>query len=178
MADLPHTDESLLNIYEVELDGQIRHLIGFLAPEVAHRLGIASRKIVGEFQPTPEGEFDPATFEVNEEFIQAYTDFMNEDVVRNPELMMLAMDQPDRYLTLIDPRHPSDTPDLEVPIVNKVGRFRSTPEGFIQENSFQYNQKHLWFDPEYGVSGVFLNREFYDWLNQDALVGPDGRPAS
>ena len=75
MAD---SDLPLLNIYEIEMDGVPRHLVGFLDPVLAGARGIDTRAMVGEFEPLENGEFDLETFEVNPEFVETFTRYMNE----------------------------------------------------------------------------------------------------
>ena len=157
-------DIEMLNIYEVEIDGRTRHLICFIDPRQAGVEGIAPRKIIGEFRPDEQGEFDPETFAPNQEFIKAYTGFMNYEAPRIPELMLLAQEKPGETLNLVDPRDPGEEPTA----ANLVGRFKIDLDGWIEPDSFRYNPAHRWFDPRFGVSGVLANRDFYDWLN-----GPD-----
>lgn len=162
-------DIEMLNIYEVEIEGRIRHLICFIDPRQASAEGIAPRKIIGEFRPDPQGEFDPDTFTANPEFIKAYSEFMNEEAQRIPELMLLAQERPGETLNLVDPRDPSEEPSAP----NVVGRFKIDPDGWIEHQSFRYNTAHRWFDPRFGVSGVLANRDFYEWLNV-----PESQPAA
>lgn len=171
--------ESMLNIFEVEIEDRVRHLICFLTPEIAQREGIDSRKIVGEFTPDERGEFTPETFQPNPQFVETYTRYMNREVVQTPELALLALEKPGQILWLVDPRHPSESTE-EPPPSNVVGRFKINAEGWIEPDSFQYNPKHRWFDPEHGVSGVFQNRDFFEWLNAGPSTDSDAprRPAT
>lgn len=160
---------TLLHVYEVEVEDRTAHVIGFLEPEIAQKVGIYPDSIVGEFQPDPNGEFDPESFVPNRAFIEAFERYMNQEVVKTPELMVLAQQKPGETLALIDPRHPEGEED-PVP-QNIVGRFEVDIDGWIKPDSFQYNPNHIWFDATHGVSGVFQNQEFYDWLTESHGAG-------
>lgn len=154
----------LLNIYEVEDDGRTRHFVGFLDPVLAGARGIDPQAMIGEFTPDPAGEFDLATFRVNSEFLAAFTQFMNEVAIQSPEINAQARTIPGQRLYLIDPRNLGD-PDVEPPAADVLGAFEIDAEGSIVPESFSYNNAHMWFSPESGVSGMLEDRGFYDWLN-------------
>jgi hypothetical protein len=155
---------SFLNVYEVEVDGQSRHLVGFLQPEIAAARGIDSRAMVGAFEPAPDGEFDVATFEANPEFVEAFTEYMNGAPSYSRTISDEARLVPGERLFLVDPRN--DTPaDQEPPIPDVLGSYLVDDSGRIVPNSFQYNPNHVWFSIESGVSGVFSDRDFYNWLH-------------
>jgi hypothetical protein len=154
----------LLNIYEVEIEGGTRHLVGFLDPVLAGAVGIDSRSMVGEFDPGPDGEFNVASFRPNPEFIAALTDYMNQSTIHAPEVIAHAQAQPGGWLYLIDPRNPNVS-DETLPAKDLVGCFTVGDDGRIVPDSFRYNRQHLWFDPELGVSGLLEDRRFYDWLH-------------
>lgn len=160
---------TLLHIYEVEVEDRTAHVIGFLDPAIAQKTGIFPDAIVGEFLPDENGEFDPETFHPNPAFIEAFERYMNQEVVKTPELMMLAQQKPGELLALIDPRHPEGEEEPEDR--NIVGRFEVDIDGWIKPDSFQYNPAHIWFDNTHGVSGVFQNQEFYDWLTASHATG-------
>jgi hypothetical protein len=170
-----HTDTdappSLLNIFEVQVEERVRHLVCLLEPDRAQAEGIAARRIVGEFTPNASGEFDPDSFLPNGDFIRAYVEYMHQEVVRTPELMLLAQEKPGEALTLVDPRHPEDF-EGDVPTVNVVGRFQVDAEGWIEPGSFRYNAGHRWFDRTFGVSGVLENPELHAWLNAEPTPRP------
>src|SRR4051794_34483215 len=86
---MPEEHESLplLNTFEVETEEGMKHLIGFLDPVLAGARGINPRSVVGGFTPDAEGEFDPATFRVNPVFLAAFTDYMNDEPSRSPEVV-------------------------------------------------------------------------------------------
>ena len=75
---MPQSNLSLLNVFQVVVDGVHHHLVCFLDPVLAGTRGIDARSIVGEFTPGPDGAFDLATFQPNPEFIAAFTQYMNE----------------------------------------------------------------------------------------------------
>lgn len=170
MAD---TNLPLLNIYEIEEDGKTRHLVGFLDPVLAGAIGIDSRAMVGEFEPTDGGEFDPDSFEPNPEFIDAFTDYMNDAPSRSPGVVENARSVPGQALFLVDPRDETG-PEDEPPVADVMGQYLVDDAGQILPGSFRYNPDHLWFNPETGVSGVFADRAFYDWLHPIDQAPVDG----
>jgi hypothetical protein len=154
----------LLNIYEIDDRGTTRHLVGFLDQVRAGAVGIASRAMVGEFTPRPDGEFDVTTFRPNPEFIAALAEYMNAVVVHDSGVIAQAKAQPGGRMLLVDPRRPF-APDEMPPGKDLVGGFDVDADGRIVPGSFQYNALHAWFDPEFGVSGLLEDRRFYDWLH-------------
>jgi hypothetical protein len=156
---------SLLNVFEVELEGSVRHLLCFIDPVLAGARGIDGRSILGEFTPGPDGELDPGSLQVNPQFIEAFEQFMNEEADRAPELSDEARNHPGDRLYLIDSRHPGD-PHADPPASEVIGGFEVDETGRIVPDSFQYNPGHLWFSPDTGGSSLLVNRQFYDWLNQ------------
>lgn len=166
-------DLSLLNIFEVKEEAGPRHYVCFLDPVLAGAIGIAEEAIVGEFTPTPDGEFDPETFRLNARFVEAFERYMNDQAIDNEELQALASQQPANRLFLVDPRQ-ADDPDAEVGDTNVIGHFQVDPIGVLMPDSFQYNERHLLFDPELGVSGILFDRQFYLWLHPlDQLSQPE-----
>ena len=155
---------SLLNVFEVETDGQNRHLICFLDPVLAGSVGIDARSVIGEFDPDEDGEFDRNSFIVNTTFIEALTDYMNERTSWLPSIVEEATRNPSEWLYLLDPRfaHDSDEP---APPEDLVGAFAVDDAGQIVPNSFQYNANHEFFHEDNGPSGVLSDRDFYDWLH-------------
>ncbi len=154
----------LLNIFEIETDEGVKHLIGFLDPVRAGAQGITMRSVVGGFVPGPDGGFNPDTFGSNPEFIAAFTDFMNDSPSRSDEIVTQAKTIPSQWLYIVDPR--DNTPDEEdPPASNIVGCYAVDETGQVVPNSFQYNSEHLWFCDETGVSGMLEDRRFFDWLN-------------
>lgn len=160
----------LLNVFEVEADGARRHLVCFLDTVLAGVRGIDVRSVVGEFVPGPEGGFDPGTFRVNPDFVEAFTRYMNEEAARSPEVVDQARSHPGEWLYIVDPRHrgPSDS---DPPAADVVGCFAVDGSGQVAPGSFQYNTNHAWIDPARGVSGLLSDRRFYDWLHPS----PPGR---
>ena len=158
-------DFPLLNVFDVETDEGVRRLIGFVDPVRAGAEGIANRKIVGAFTPDAEGRFDPSAFSVNAEFLAAFTDFMNDEPSRSPEVAGMALKVPSDWLYILDPR--DDSPDdADPPASDVVGCYAVDETGQIVPNSFQYNREHRWFCPARGTSGLLDDRRFYDWVNR------------
>lgn len=164
----PEQELSLLNIYEVETDSGPRHLVGFLDSVLAGARGIDSRAMIGEFAPGPDGEFNLETFSVNPEFVAAFTAYMNHEAARSPEVIASAEQLRSDWLYLVDPRNQSHADD-EPPGADILGCYAVDADGQIVPGSFQYNQNHLWFNPESGTSGLLSDRRFYDWLHHQAL---------
>jgi hypothetical protein len=161
-SDLP-----LLNVFEVETDEGMKHLIGFLDPVLAGAKGIATRSVVGGFVPDADGEFDARTFRANPEFLAAFTDFMNDEPSRSDEVVAQALTIPSQWLYIVDPR--DETPDDRDPPASQiVGCYAVDDSGQVVPNSFQYNAEHVWFCPETGVSGLLDDRRFFDWLNKQS----------
>ena len=96
----------LLNVFEVSDDqGGTRHLLAFLEPVRAGSAGIDPRSIVGEITPTDGGGYDPRSLKLNPEFIEAFTDYMNEVQAVTPEIIAQARTLPSGWVYIIDPRH-------------------------------------------------------------------------
>ena len=155
---------SLLNVYDVESEGTIRHLICFLDPVLAAAGELNGRSIVGEFTPNEDDEFDNDNFKLNPEFVEAFIEYMNDETSRSPELVREAQEYPSGSLYIIDSRDQTDPSD-EPPAANVIGSYSVDEEGRIAPDSFQYNSNHLWFDASHGASGVFHDRRFYNWLH-------------
>ena len=156
---------SLLNVFEIDEEFGTRHLICFLDPVLAGSVGIHSRWVVGEFTPDAAGEFDAETFELNEEFIQGFIEYMNTKAIGEPELIEQAKADPGMWLYLVDPRFSGDLADGEPPAEELIGRFAVDDAGGIVADSFQYNAHHILFSTDTGVSGMLSDRKFYDWLH-------------
>lgn len=161
----------MLNLYEVQDEGRPRHFVCFLEPVLAGARGIPGHAIVGEFAPGASGEFDPGTFELNPEFVAAFTGFMNDRAIRSSELVRQARANPGGWLYLIDPRN--RTPADDPPPGDLLGAFAIDDSGQAVPNSFQYNRNHVMFDPTSGPSGILMDRQFYDWLHSE---GPESDP--
>lgn len=164
---MPDADLSLLNIYEVDTEDGPRHLIGFLDPVLAGSVGILSGAMVGEFTPDESGDFDPETFLLNPDFIEAVTAFMNEEPSRITTLSEGAKEIPGQWLYVVDPRNRTP-PDEDPPAEDILGAYAVDETGQIAPNSFQYNAQHLWFSRESGVSGMLADRRFYEWMHPQA----------
>lgn len=159
--DLP---VSLLNIVDIESDGVHRHFVCFQDSSLAASEGINPRSIVGEFTPGSDGGFDPETFVLNTEFVDAFIQYMNEQAARDPETISEAQKHAGEWLYLIDPRYDAES-EAEPPASELLGGFQVDGGGRIVRDSFAYNENHLWVHPETMLSGVFYDRRFYDWLH-------------
>jgi hypothetical protein len=158
------TELSLLNIFEVEYEGELRHFVCFLDSALAGARGIAPESIVGEFTPGPDGAFDLGTFRVNPAFINAFIRYMNVETAYAPDLEREAEELRDDRLMLLDPRHASNL-SAEPTVSEVIGCFDVDSHGKIVPESFQYNPEHLWIDPKTGVSAYLHDRAFYDNLH-------------
>ena len=155
---------SLLNIFEVEAEEGVTHLVAFLDPVRAGASGILTRSVVGSFVPDAAGEFDAHTFAVNPEFVAAFVDYMNQEPDRVAAIRENARAIPGQWLYLVDPRDATPR-DEDPPPSDILGCFAVDDSGQVVPNSFQYNAEHKWFSIETGVSGLLEDRRFYDWLN-------------
>jgi hypothetical protein len=155
---------SLINVFEVERNGAIQHLIGFIEPVLAGARGIDGRAILGEFTPGVDGGFDPRTFRANPQFITGFEQFMNEVAARSGELINEAMKHRGGRLNIVDGRH-RGAPYGDPPAAELIGLFTIDEGGRIVPGSFRHNPDHIWFHPETGTSSILLNRQFYDWLH-------------
>lgn len=157
-------DLALLNVYEVQADGATHHIVCFLDAVLAGARGIDARAVVGEFTPGPDGGFDPDTFQLNPDFVEVFTQYMNEEPGRSEQVAQEAAANPSAWLYVLDPRHePSAATDP--PASDVLGCFAVDDHGQVVPNSFQYNREHVLFDPAHGVSGILFDRRFYDWLH-------------
>ena len=158
------TELSFLNVFEVETDGVRRHIVCFLDVVLAGTIGIDARSVVGQFNPGAGGGFDHQSFQLNPLFVEMLVRYMNEQAARSPEIVGEASDLISEWLYVLDPRSAGDSGD-ESSGGDVLGCFAVDDTGQIVPRSFQYNREHLWFDPVRGVSGLFSDRAFYDWLH-------------
>ncbi len=164
---MPGADEPLplLNVFEVVAEeGGTRHLLAFIEAVRAGSSGIDPRSIVGEITPNDEGGYDPTSLKLNPEFIGAFTDYMNEVQAVEPGIVEQARSLPSGWVYIIDPRHVEE-PDVNPPETDLVGAFAVDDIGQLVPQSFQYNANHALIDQERGMSGLFTDRRFYDWLH-------------
>jgi hypothetical protein len=155
----------LLNVFEVTDDkGVLRHLLAFIEPVLAGSNGIDPRSIVGEITPTETG-YDPSSLKLNPEFIEAFTAYMNEVQAGSPEITNQARTLPSGWVYIIDPRNTDDDEEIDPPSTDLVGAFAVDDIGQVVPQSFQYNANHALIDQERGVTGLFSDRHFYDWLH-------------
>lgn len=161
---MPDPGLPLLNIYEVETDGGPRHLVGFLDTVLAGIKGVDSRAMVGEFDPGPGGAFDPGSFRVNPEFLEALTAYMNEVVIHNESVVAQAATVPGTRLSLVDPRNRGPRA-FDPPPEDILGSFAVDDAGRLVPCSFAYNDRHAMFNPDNGVCGLLEDRRFYHWLH-------------
>jgi len=156
---------SLVNVFVVESEGAQHHLVCFLDTVLAGVKGIPSNCIIGEYHPTPSGEFDQESFLLNPAFIEALAQYMNEEVATAPQIASEAAEKPSEWLYLLDPRCHQVDPEVAPLPGELLGCFAVDAEGQIVPKSFQYNENHVWFSPTSGTSGVLSDRSFYDWLH-------------
>ena len=175
MMEGSRQDLSLLNIYEVEDEsaGRVRHFIGFMDAVLAGSAGLVSHAMVGEFQPLADGSFDPDTFSLNPEFLDAAKQFLNAQVKVSPELIEGARQVPGERLFLVDPRNTSLADEDPLP-EDVLGWYAVDEQGQVLAGSFEYNPEHLWFSKEFGASGLLTNRAFYEFLHPMAASGEHG----
>lgn len=157
----------LLNVFEVEdSDGITRHLICFVDPVLGGAVGLNHECIVGDFEPRPDGGFDPASFRPNPDFLLALQRYMNEEVLPSAAVENQARQAGQGQQVILDPRY--DPEEGEAPTIQDVvGSFAVEPSGEIIPGSFRLNEGHTLFDPDRGLSGLFFDREFYDWLHPE-----------
>jgi hypothetical protein len=155
----------LLNVFEVpDNQGGPRHLLAFIEPVRAGSNGIESRAIVGEITPTDDGGYDSKSLQLNPEFIEAITDYMNEVQALTPEIVEQARDLSSGWVYIIDPRS-DDKAGTDPPTPDLIGAFAVDDAGQLVPNSFQYNDNHALIDQERGMTGLFSDRRFYDWMH-------------
>jgi hypothetical protein len=161
-------DDSIqfLNVYEVTIEGAPRHLICFLDPILAGAKGIDHRWVVGEYTPKHDQSFDAVSFRLNPSFVESLTGYMNEVSSQSAEMIQEASEQTGGWLYVLDPRHREDPGNPDDPLAaDLLGCFAVDESGQIVPNSFIYNANHRLFEEDLGVSGVFQDRRFYDWLH-------------
>jgi hypothetical protein len=163
--DAPETSLSLLNVFDVVNDEAHHHLICFLDAVLAGSRGIDPRSIVGEFTPKADQQFDPESFVLNTLFLEALTAYMNEETAASPAMAGEASRNASGRLYLIDPRH-KHAEGAEPSPTDVLGAFSVDEAGKVVPGSFEYNEHHLWFDEDAGVSGVLSDRAFYNWLHR------------
>jgi hypothetical protein len=154
---------SLLNVFDVVVDGRTRHVLCFLDPVLAGVRGIDPRWTIGDIAPGPDGQFDAARFTLNAAFTASVTRYMNDEASRAPELQAQAAERPSQRLHVLDSRYRGGADDA--PASEVLGGFAVDDTGRIAPGSFQYNAQHVWFEPTYGVSGLLRDRRFYGWLH-------------
>lgn len=153
----------LLMVYELDDTSGHHHVICFQDPVHAGSIGIDVRSIVGRFQPDEQGRFNPGTFQFNTAFVDQVSDFMNRVIAFNPNLVEEARHVTEGRLEVLDPRcRMNELP--EIPISEVIGWFAVDPSGRILADSFLYNHNHIWFEPQFGTSGLLALRPFYEFL--------------
>ena len=157
-------DGQLLNIFEIETENGTKHFVGFIDPATAEAHGIDSRCLIGDFTPLEDGEFDVHTFQVNPDFIEAFTEYMNGDPSQAEDVISHALTIPGEALYIVDPRNKSD-PQYDPPSHDVMGAFRVDSTGQVVANSFEYHAEYEWFSTASGVSGLLEDRRFYEWLH-------------
>jgi hypothetical protein len=89
---------------------------------------------------------------------------MNEIQASTPEIQGQARTLPSGWLYIIDPRN-TDSDEIDPPPTDLVGAFAVDDVGQVVPRSFQYNSNHALIDQDRGVTGLFSDRRFYDWLH-------------
>jgi hypothetical protein len=163
----PGRPTPIVNIFEVKLDGAPAHLVCFLEHSDAEKHGIDPRSIVGEFEPAPDQAFDPETFQLNPDFIDILTDYMNLKAATDADLIADARANGGRWLFVLDPRYEGST-ETEPPKGDVLGAYAIDESGVLVPDSFRYNDHHEWFSAASGISGVLADRRFYDWLHEES----------
>ncbi len=157
----------LLNVYDVPDEaGRVRQILAFIEPARADAAGIDKRSIVGEVTTTPEGGFDATGLQVNPDFVVALSDYMDEVAAVSPEMVAMARSVRPGWAYVTDPRNPGQA-GVDPPQADIVGAFAVDDAGQISPGSFQYNHSHVLIDRDRGMSGLFSDRKFYDWLHRD-----------
>lgn len=164
---MPDQELALLNVFDVEDENGTRHLIALVEPVLAGAVGIDEACIVGEFDPTSDGGFDPQAFRLNRTFVETVERYINEVIRHSPDIIAQAQATPGQPLALIDPRN-TDPSDSAVPAADMLGRFEVDSEGKVVPDSFRYQFDHVLFDPKRGLSGLLEDQQFYDWLHPEA----------
>ncbi len=104
------------------------------------------------------------SLKLNPEFIEAFTDYMNDVQSVTPGIVEQARNLPSGWVYIIDPRH-VEVPGVDPPPTDLVGAFAVNDIGQVVPKSFQYNANHALIDQERGMTGLFSDRQFYDWLH-------------
>jgi hypothetical protein len=155
----------LLNVFEVEAnDGGTRHLLAFVETDLAGSNGLPTRSIVGEISPTEDGGYDSKSLRLNPEFVEALTGYMNAVQATTPEITEQARKLPSGWFYIIDPRFTEDS-GTEPSSTDIVGAFAVDDAGHVVPGSFHYNDKHAMIDQVRGMTGLFSDRRFYDWMH-------------
>lgn len=162
---MPDDALPLLNVYEVTAEGgKTLHLLTFLQADRAADSGIEPRSIVGEVTPTDSGGFDPLSLKLNPEFIEAFAAYMNEVVAGTSPIVEQARSHAPGWVYVVDPRN-RDEPGAPMPATDLMGTFAVDEAGNVVPDSFDYNANHALIDTDRGMSGLFSDRRFYDWLH-------------
>lgn len=170
-----NTNLPLLMVYELDDISGHHHVVCFQDPLNAGSVGVDVRTIVGRFEPTADGRFNPSTFQFNTAFVNLVAEFMNAVVINNPNLAREATYVTNGRLEVIDPRC-LNTELAEVPMTEILGWFAVDEAGAILKDSFLYNHNHLWFEPDFGTSGLLSMKEFYEYVHADRLAGQTKEP--
>src|SRR5690349_16378736 len=103
--DGQESSPTMLNVYEVEIEGRTRQLLCFLDPDRARATGIDPRAVVGELTADAGDEFDPDSIALNPGFVEAFTGYMNDAAFRSPDLDREATRHANGWLYVLDPRY-------------------------------------------------------------------------
>lgn len=162
---MPDDALPLMNVYVFTADdGQVRHLLALQEPVLAGEKGVEPRSIIGEVTPNDYGGYDPLSLLLNPAFVEAIGSYMNEVVAETPEIAEQARAGASNWVLVVDPRNHDQTGVAPHP-TDVVGGFVVDESGRIVPGSFEYNIEHNLLDTERGMSGLFSDRRFYDWLH-------------
>lgn len=165
---MAESELSLLNVFEVDQDGERVHLLCFAEAVLGGAQGLAHECVVGEIAPDEDGALLPEGLMVNPLFVGALEGYLNHMSTVRPELATQgAAAKGDPRLVLLDPRF-AGGPEDEPPIEDVLGSYALEPDGAILPDSFVYNHAHRLFDPNRGPSGLFHDLKFYEWLHPEA----------
>jgi hypothetical protein len=160
---------SLLNVFNVEHNGETIHLLCFVDPAIATAEGLSEEWIVGELDPDETGELRPEGLRVNPEFVLALSGYLNHLPSTRPQIVEQGRAaRGDERLVLLDPRFQGGPAD-EPPFEDVLGSYKLESDGEIVSGSFVYNSAHRLFDPVRGPSGLFFDLLFHEWLHPNSI---------
>lgn len=152
-----------LKIIETTVDGINKSYCTFISQEHIFKYGLSANVIVGEVQKLDSGEVDfENSFVENTLFKKSIFDFLEKEIVNDPQLIESARQQDEGWVYILDQRTP--TPDGEVPPYDIVGAFEvkeGVLEGFSANQNYQLKSENGFTD-----LGGRLNIKFNDYLKK------------